>query len=136
MERDQDTQILLDLLDTFYHKLGRYKLLIQNRARMIQEDVSSCLSEKNSSRMEKLMQKFTAHEQMAEYFNSYASSMTIDSPEEDMLNMMNSFAKQLEKLEPELENMSRSIQFDPTRVQDLINRALSGEFVFFNELLK
>lgn len=136
MERDQDTHILLELLDTLYRKLGRYKLLIENRAKMIQEDVSSCLSEKNSSRMEKLMQKFNQHEQMAHYFSSYASTISIESPDEETVNMMNSFAKQIEKMEPELESMSRTMQFDPVRVQDLINRALNGEFVFFNELLK
>ena len=132
MERDQDTNILLELLDTLYRKLGRYKLLIENRAKMIQEDVSSCLSEKNSSRMEQLMKKFTMHEQMAHYFSSYASTISIESPDEEAVNMMNSFAKQIEKMEPELESMSRTMQFDPVRVQDLINRALNGEFVFFN----
>lgn len=135
MERNQDTNMLLELLDTLYRKLGRYKLLLQSRGRMIQEDVLSCLSEKNSVRMEKFMQRFMVHEQMAEYFNSYASQISTEFPDEDAFNMMNSFAKQIETLAPELESMYRTLKYEPVRVQDYVNRALNGEFIFFNELL-
>ena len=135
MERNQDTNMLLELLDTLYRKLGRYKLLLQSRGRMIQEDVLSCLSEKNSVRMEKFMQRFMVHEHMAEYFNSYVSQISTDFPNEDALNMMNSFARQIETLAPELESMYRTLKYEPVRVQDYVNRALNGEFIFFNELL-
>ncbi|OMJ79961.1 hypothetical protein SteCoe_19875 [Stentor coeruleus] len=110
--------ILTSILEMMHEKVKKYKSIMQNRVLMIKEDIVATITEE-TNKFQSIINK---------------SISRLDSFMQEIQEMEDEVVVTPEMLEAI--NFTIDLNLDSENIQSGFNRALSGEFIIFRELLK